>query len=262
MEIESIARVIESVRIAGAMALDAQRGTVERDYKQDGSVLTEIDRQVEDYLFGEMSRLYPQANVITEEATRSFDPAKPYTFAVDPIDGTDVFSQGMAGWCVSVGLLDRHLTPIAGVVFAPRLDLFILADVGKEPTVGGRKIPALAAIESISARTNLMVSSDVHKLAGFAKFPGKIRSIGSAALHLCFPVVYPGVAGSFQRGRSHIWDIAAAHAVNLAHGFTVEYLSGETIGYAGMVDGSRATGPILSGPRPVVDALRAILTKT
>ena len=86
------------------MALDAQRGTVERSYKQDGSVLTEIDRRVEDYLFGEISRLYPDANVVTEETARSFDPDRPYTFAVDPIDGTDVFSQGSCsrpGWICS-----------------------------------------------------------------------------------------------------------------------------------------------------------------
>jgi len=262
MEIQSITRVVESVRIAGSMALDAQRGTVERSYKQDGSVLTEIDRRVEDYLFGEISRLYPDANVVTEETARSFDPARPYTFAVDPIDGTDVFSHGMAGWCVSVGLLDRHLAPVAGVVFAPRLDLLVLADVGKRPAVNEREIAPPATVGPISAKTNLMVSSGIHKLASFANFPGKIRSIGSAALHLCFPVVYSGVAGSVQRGGSHIWDIAAAHAVNLAQGFAVEYLSGETIDYACMIDGSRATGPILSGSRPVVDALRAILTKT
>ena len=262
MEIASIARVVESVRIVGSMALDAQRGTVERSYKQDGSVLTEIDRRVEDYLFGEISRLYPEANVVTEETARSFDPARTYTFAVDPIDGTDVFSQGMAGWCVSVGLLDRRLAPIAGVVFAPRLDLLVLADVGKRPAVNEREIAPPATVDPISARTNLMVSSGIHKLASFVDFPGKIRSIGSAALHICFPVIYPGVAGSVQHGGSHIWDIAAAHAINLSHGFAVEYLSGETIDYACMVDGSRATGPVLSGPRPVVDALRAILTKT
>ena len=53
--------------------------------------------------------------------------AKPYTFCLDPIDGTDAFSQSMAGWCTSLALLDETLTPVAGIIYAPKLDVMLFA---------------------------------------------------------------------------------------------------------------------------------------
>lgn len=262
MQIKSIAKVLDCVEIAGSMALDAQRRTVpvERSYKRDGSVLTKIDKQVEDYLFGEISRRFPDANVITEETVRSFDPTRPYTFAIDPIDGTDVFSQGMAGWCISVGLMDERLDPVAGIVFSPRLDVLVFADVEKKASFNGKEINLPTTLDPLSARSNIMVSSRIHEQVGLADYPGKIRSIGSAALHLCFPLIYPGVAGAIQHSGVHIWDIAGAHAINLSHGLSIEYLSGEELDYSDMVDGSPAADVILSGPSQIIDALRTILT--
>ncbi|MBN1579777.1 MAG: hypothetical protein JXA89_03680, partial [Anaerolineae bacterium] len=151
--IDSINNLLEHVRAAGSIALDAQRSMsyADRGYKGDGSVITKTDKQVEDDLFERISRLYPGANILTEETSRFFNPHKPYTFAIDPIDGTDVYSQGMAGWAISVGLLDRDLEPIAGIVFAPRLELMLFADVGKPATLNGNDIPVPRAPEPLSA---------------------------------------------------------------------------------------------------------------
>jgi myo-inositol-1(or 4)-monophosphatase len=99
---------------------------VARSYKSDGTVVTQIDRWVEEYLVAQIACFYPGANVLGEESAHLFDPSKPYTFAVDPIDGTEVYSLGLEGWCVSVGLLDQALSPIAGILFAPRLGSFLL----------------------------------------------------------------------------------------------------------------------------------------
>jgi fructose-1,6-bisphosphatase/inositol monophosphatase family enzyme len=264
MHIDSIGATLENVKTAGAMALDAQRTLAfgDRTYKADGSVLTSVDTQVEEYLFDKVVHLYPEANVLTEETTRSFDPAKPYTFTIDPIDGTDVFSQGMAGWCVCLGLLDSDLIPIAGIVFAPKLDLLIFADVGRRATCNGKEIVLPDVIEPLSDASNIMVSSTLHRQLDMTRCPGKMRNVGSAALHICYPVIYPGVVGAIIHSAIHIWDMVAAHAINLSHGWDLEYLRGDKLDYATMVDGSRAEDIILSGPEATINEFRARLTRT
>jgi fructose-1,6-bisphosphatase/inositol monophosphatase family enzyme len=231
----------------------------DRSYKDDGSVVTETDKQIDEYLFEQIAALYPQANILTEETVRDFDPERPYTFAVDPIDGTDVFSQGMAGWCVSVGLFDEELSPIAGIVYAPKLDLLLFADVGKRATLNGAELSPPNPTEPLSDRSNVMVMSQLHRRLDLRKLPGKIRNVGSAALHLCFPLLYSGVVGSIEGDGGHIWDIAGAHALNRSLGFDLELLSGGPIDYAKMIDGSPVGDVILAGHGRRIDELRSIL---
>jgi fructose-1,6-bisphosphatase/inositol monophosphatase family enzyme len=263
MTIDSIAALQEHVEAAGAMALAAQRRmhATERTLKRDGSVVTETDKLIDEYLFQQIAALYPQANILTEETVRAFDPDKTHTFAVDPIDGTDVFSQGMAGWCVSVALFDRALAPIAGIVHAPKLDLLLFADVGKRATLNGAKLSPPEPSEPLSDRSNVMVMSQLHQRVDLSKLPGKIRNIGSAALHLCFPLLYSGVIGAIEGPDGHIWDIAGAHAINLSLDFDLELLSGGPIDYTKLVDGGPVGDVILAGCKQRVDALRDVLTR-
>jgi fructose-1,6-bisphosphatase/inositol monophosphatase family enzyme len=161
---------------------------------------------------------------------------------------------------VSVGLFDDALSPIAGIVYAPKLDLLLFADVGKRATINGDKLSPPEPGEPLSDRSNVMVMSQLHRQLDLSKLPGKIRNVGSAALHLCFPLIYSGVVGSIEGAGGHIWDIAGAHAINLSLGFDLELLSGGPIDYAGMIDGSPVGDVILAGHRQRVNELRKVLT--
>jgi len=258
-----VADVITHVKAAGQMALEEQRALhfSDRSYKADNSVVTEADRRVEDFLVERISAIQPASNIVTEEAERPFDPEKTPTFAIDPIDGTDVFSQGMPGWCVSVGLLDQDLIPIGGVIFAPRLDLLIVADGNGRATLNGSPLPPPRQAQPISVRSNLMVTSRIHKHLDLSGYIGKIRGIGSAALHLCYPLIYPAVIGALEGPGIHIWDIAAAHAINRAQGQDLSYLNADPIGYAALVDGGPGADVVMAGREPILQELRKMLTR-
>jgi len=260
--IDSIENIPPLVTAAGRMALEGQRKMdfSRRKYKRDGSVLTETDLAVEHYLLSHLGALYPQANLLAEETAHLFDQSRPFTLAIDPIDGSDVFSQGMAGWCVSVGLLDQGLQPIAGVVYAPRLDLLIFADVGRRARLNGDDIDAAGDPNTPLDKANIMVSSRVHREIDLSAFPGKIRNVGSGALHFCFPLIHPGVIGAVQ-SPVHIWDMSAAHAINRSAGFSLQYLSGESIDYSNVTDGRPVADFILSGSPERIDQLRKLITK-
>ena len=57
MNMVSIAEVVVWVQHGGSLAREAQRDLagVQRDYKNDGSVSTAIDQQVEDFLVGKIA---------------------------------------------------------------------------------------------------------------------------------------------------------------------------------------------------------------
>jgi myo-inositol-1(or 4)-monophosphatase len=263
VRIESIQNLLSCVKTAGKIALEEQRSIrySDREYKRDDSVVTQADRKVEKFLFEKIFGLYPQAKILTEETLRSYDAIKEYTFAIDPIDGTDVYSQGMPGWCISVGLLDKQLAPIGGLVFSPGLELLVFADVGARVTVNGVKQPLSNPPESLSGRTNMMVSSRIHRHVNLSGYVGKIRSIGSAALHLCFPLIYPGVSGAVEDAGVHIWDIAGAHAINLAQGFDFQLLGGGRPDYLAMADGTPVGDIILAGSRSCIAEMKKVLKR-
>ena len=263
MRIDSIATLLEPVKKAGAMALIEQRqmGFSDRSFKDDDTIITKVDPMVERYLVEEIESAFPDTNILAEEKTRRFDPDQPYTFALDPIDGTDAFSQSMAGWCISLALLNRELIPIAGIVFAPKLDQLIFADVDKGATLNGEAVVINDANDPLSGKSNIMVTSSIHHQLDLSLFPGKIRSIGSAAVHLTGPVIYPGVFAAIDGCQGRIWDIAAAHAMVLSVGYKFEYLTGRDVVYTSMVDGSPAGELILAGSAERVDSLRACLMR-
>jgi fructose-1,6-bisphosphatase/inositol monophosphatase family enzyme len=262
MPINSIACILEDVKSAGKIALEAQqKGHLDRHYKSDGSVVTKIDKQLDAFLSTCIERDFPQANLLTEEAPHPFDPQKKYTFAIDPIDGSDVYSQGMHGWCVSLGLLDQHLQPIAGVIFAPRLDLLLFADVSLPATLNGTSIAIPNTSAPLTEKSNLMVSSRVHQEIELSRFPGKIRNIGSAALHLSFPLIYPEVFGAIQSAEVHVWDIAAAHALICSLGFDIGYLGGGRIDYSPMMQGGKASDLVVVAAAQRIAGLRSILIR-
>lgn len=259
----SISALLEPVKQIGYIALKERQATnhLERKIKNNGSIVTSVDKLVEEYLIRKINLHFQEVNIISEETYRNFDSKKEYTFAVDPIDGTDVFSLGMSGWCVSIGLLDNQLRPIAGIVFAPQIDLLIFADIGKKATLNDFDIDLKNYDDSLSNTTTIMVPGSVHSQIDLRKYPGKIRSIGSATLHLCFPVIYPEIYGAIETRRAHIWDIAGAHAINQSLGFDLEYIDSNKINYTPLIDGSIAGKVILSGIKHKIDLLKQTLSQ-
>lgn len=260
---DSIRGLIPAVLAAGRMAIQEQK-KVTRSYKDDGSILTQVDKDVDQALSEEIASRFPEANIITEESLRDFDENKVFTFAVDPIDGTDSFSQGMPGWCISVGVLDSQLTPVAGIVYAPKWSSgtddgsLLFADLGKAPLFNEHPIEASDNKAEISSADQIMIGSKLHRHFDLSRFPGKCRNIGSAVLHILAQLMHKGIIGALL-DPPHIWDIAGAHAIAKAHGLSMEYMNKGSIDYRELLDGSTVRDYILSGTEPVIAAIRRLL---
>lgn len=261
---DSIKGLIPAVLEAGRMAVQEQK-KVTRSYKDDGSILTQVDKDVDQALSEEIASRFPEANIITEESLREFDENREFTFAVDPIDGTDSFSQGMPGWCISVGLLDSQLTPVAGIVYAPKWGAgadhgsLLFADLGKTPLFNEQPVEVLDYKAEISTADQIMIGSKLLKHFDLSLFPGKCRNVGSTVIHILAQLMHRGIIGSLL-DPPHIWDIVGAHAILKAHGLSMEYLNKGSIDYRELLDGSTAGDYILSGTETVMAAIRRLVT--
>jgi myo-inositol-1(or 4)-monophosphatase len=258
--VDSFQPIEEAVRAAGRKAAARQHEAV-RGTKEDGSVLTEIDVELDRSLAGVIGTQFPEANIIAEEHAAPFLAEREWTFTIDPIDGTDSYSQGMAGWCVAVGVLDRQLTPAGGIVFAPHWGstaeggLFLSALPGREGlTVEG--VPSHTLEADPGEGSQLMIGSKAHRRYDFSSFPGKIRSIGSTILHVLAPLIHPAVYGAFLPP-CHIWDVVPAHGIVRGRGIRLEYYNGESLSYTTMVHRQPAAHHIIVGSTEGISEIRS-----
>ncbi len=210
----------------------AKQKNIKRNFKSDGSVLTQTDLYISSEISRMIKSLFPFANVISEEEESTFDPEKPYTFILDPIDGTDAYSQGMPGFATALGILDRNRNPIGAIISAPRYgigeeELNIKLFPSCECYLNSEILTCEGKGEGIH---QIMVSSTSIKNYDFSLFSGKIRSAGSTILHIISPLIFPQIDAAIAQ-RCYAWDMAASHAVLRHYKMDLFYSDGSALEY-------------------------------
>lgn len=94
----------------------AQNFTVET--KPDLTPVTEVDREAEQLIRSQLSRVRTRDSVLGEEFGSTG--SSPRQWVIDPIDGTKNFVRGVPVWATLIALLDQG-KPVVGVVSAPAL---------------------------------------------------------------------------------------------------------------------------------------------
>jgi 3'(2'), 5'-bisphosphate nucleotidase len=116
---------------AGAAIMSIYRAEIAVEFKLDESPITIADLKADGIIRERLMALYPDIPIISEESQSVFDGSNdPHTyFLVDPLDGTKEFIKRNGEFTVNIALI-YHGRPIAGVVYAPALELMYYA--GKE----------------------------------------------------------------------------------------------------------------------------------
>jgi len=231
LDTKRLDKLANAVEEAGLYA-KKQQSKIHRSYKSDGSVITNTDLAISERILSVVSSLFPEANIISEETLTPFDREAPYTFVLDPIDGTDVYSQGMPSWAVALGILDKERKPVGAYISAPRWgigedSLFVRLDPGSELLINGEPWVMTGNKDN---PTQVTLGSGGQRQLDFSNFYGKIRVFGSTILHMLAPVIYSHIQGSVTQS-CFVWDIAASHAVLLASGMDIQYVNGNPFVY-------------------------------
>lgn len=249
-DIEFVKRlVVES----GKTALD-RCGTVDCEFKADRSLVTDVDRDTENWLFARLESEYPGFAFVGEEFGWRGEPSQP-TWAVDPIDGTTNYVYGLPFWGVSVGLLHNGV-PELGAIYFPRFDELFWAVRGGGAFCNDR--PLVAADQDIlNIEDTICLTSNSLKTLNSEVVRGRIRALGSIAAELVYTARGNLLATvGLSEG---IVDMAAAFCICSEAGCMVEYLDRDPMDVAALTREGRTRKHFVIAPPRLLAYLQQIL---
>ena len=209
---------------AGQKASVIQRSGFQSSRKDDTTIVTEADKSTQDYLVKKISNRFKEMNFVYEE---NFDrnimnmADGKLTAIIDPIDGTAMFSMNLPFWCVSVGIFSGF-EPVYGFIYSPGCNMFFYND--DENALCNEKI--ITADKSLipESETNIFFASELIKTYNLTTV-GKIRNLGSTALHAVLIANNIASRGLAFIGSGNLWDWAGAIPILAKANCNIKYLS-------------------------------------
>jgi myo-inositol-1(or 4)-monophosphatase len=215
--------------------------------KGPGDPVTTADLAVDALVQDGIRRSYPQDRILSEESGGG---GGGILWVIDPIDGTQNFSRGIARFAVSIAICENG-RPVGGAVYDPMADELFLARKGGGAFLNGAKIQTSSLHEPSQALIEAGYSAkhpwqDYHAMtsrllaAGFG-----VRQVGSAALGLV--EVACGRIDGYCEMHLESWDVAAAALIVAEAGGVVSDFFAN--------DGLRSGGPIVAAADGLWDQL-------
>jgi len=225
------------LREAGEIGRSIQRKGVHARRKEDQTLVTEADLEIQRFLVDGIRRAFPGMKFVHEENQsenfRDIDAATPLA-VIDPVDGTSVFSMGLPTWSVSVGFFSGY-QPRYGFVYSPGCGMLFHNDDAKA-YLNGEPVAVDTGMR-IDSETNLFVTAEMYQNYRI-RFSGKVRNLGSTALHASL-VSNNGVNRTLAFiGQSYLWDWAGAIPVILKAGGFLRYMSGREVDFREIMENS------------------------
>lgn len=176
-------------------------------------VVTRADKQGEAFLLEQIQKLFPGHGILGEESGAHTGTGD-YLWVLDPLDGTNNFSQGLPVFTVSIGLQYKGET-VLGVVYAPYLNEMYTAVKGKGAYLNGEpiRVSGKSALEESVLGTGFPYDKDMNpdnnaaNLASILPHLRGIRRMGSAAYDLA--CVAAGFLDGYWELALHSWDMCA-----------------------------------------------------
>ncbi len=226
VELESLARQ------AGQILQDGYEKEHDVQLKGVIDLVTEVDRQSETFLLGEIRTRWPYSRIVAEESGESGQDGG-VVWYIDPLDGTVNYTHGVPIFCVSIACAWDGETRLA-VVYDPMRDELFSAERGKGAFLNGRR--RLAASQVAELRASLLVTgfpydtwtakvNNLEYFGRFARLTQGVRRLGSAALDLCY--VAAGRFDGYWELSLSPWDVAAGALIAQEAGARVTSLSGD-----------------------------------
>ncbi|KPL80526.1 hypothetical protein ADN00_01375 [Ornatilinea apprima] len=218
-------------RQAGAILREGFGRQHQVDYKSLTDIVTEIDRQSEEFLTGQVLSRFPGDTIQGEEGGLT-QGENGRVWHIDPLDGTVNYAHGVPIFSVSLACAWDGAVQL-GVVYDPMRDEMFSARRGQGAWLNDAPIHVSQTEELVSA---LLVTGfpytireqEATNLDHFTHFCMRARSVrrlGSAALDLCY--VAAGRLDGYWEIGIHSWDVAAGGLIVEEAGGRVTTLRGD-----------------------------------
>ena len=232
---------------AGSIAI-SYFGRVHPVEKADKSPVTEADIEIDRFLTKKIQEKYREHLILSEEMEKKTNKkTENILWAVDPIDGTAAFSDCLPVWGISIGVLVRD-RPEYGVFYMPVTDDLYYSD-GKTSYLRNKKLQTSFKID---VNSFLAVPSDCHRNLNLTDFPGKTRSMGSIAAHLCYVASGIAIGAVMKPG---IWDIAGGYAILKTAGGEMLYSDGDEINWTELYSCNKTEKYCIAGKKDTIHLL-------
>ncbi|MGR9294232.1 3'(2'),5'-bisphosphate nucleotidase CysQ [Rhizobium leguminosarum] len=223
--------IADAAKEAGAVAFGFFNQSPEVWWKnEDRSPVSAADFAANKTLETILRKARPDYGWLSEETDDDADRLTRETlFIVDPIDGTRAFLGGQKVWCVSVAVVHRG-RPVAGVLYAPALEELYEAVEGGVALKNG--VPFTVSAAGAEEMSRLAIGDDLLKTfpSAFRDRVTREKYIPSLAYRIAM-VADGRLEGTFVKGNSHDWDLAAADLILVCAGGGLVDIEGQPIVY-------------------------------
>lgn len=222
-------------------------------------VVTKVDKACENYLIEQIANAYPDHSIIGEETGNHIIDNSDWAWVVDPLDGTNSYSQGLPVFCVSIGVTYKHET-VVGVVYAPYLDELYTAIKGKgayyDKLLQNTESVKLKVSQKTDLRQCVLASgfpydkaihpkNNIREVSILVPMIRGFRRMGSAAYDLCCTAM--GTIDAYWEYNIKQWDGCAGQLiVQEAGGVVIPICDDRNIS-------------IIAGPQQLVDEIERII---
>lgn len=211
---------------------------VSRQFKIDGSIVTEADIITQQRLCEQLLKNWPDTvflgeEMTTEEQATALASDKP-VWCIDPLDGTSNFSAGIPYFAISISLI-HHGKVVLGLVYDPirdecffaqnNADSKIIAYLNDTPLT--RNNTPIDLNKSIAIIDFKRLSNQLASRIVTEKPFASQRNFGASALDWCW--LATGRGQVYLHGSQNLWDYAAGEFIFRANGGISSTLDGEPV---------------------------------
>ncbi len=225
-----IPEILEIAKKAGQETVNiynsADFGVTQKD---DCSPVTKADIASHNIIVAGLEKITPDIPIVSEEDSSSWEIVDDIFWLIDPLDGTKEFINKRDEFTINIALI-KNKHPVFGVVYAPVIDEMYWND-GDKAFLNGDEIKAGNPPEDGLIVMASRSHSNKKELDDYLKdYNVKELIFAGSSLKIC--KVASGEADMYPRlAPTMIWDTAAAHAVLLAAGGTIETLENKPLSY-------------------------------
>jgi len=204
-------------------------------FKQDGSLVTEADSEMQKAMIASLQQHWPEYAVLGEEMTEAEQQAQLDSDALgvwvlDPLDGTSNFASGIPIFSVSIALVIKNEV-VLGVIYDPNRNETFSAIKGKGAWLNGQPLNSQTEREHLNqctAQIDFKRLSPEMRVCLSREHPyASQRNFGSGALDWCWLA-----AGRCQiniHGGQKLWDYVAGQLILTEAGGCAKTFGGDKV---------------------------------
>lgn len=212
LEINKVEHIVKNVARTILLPYFTQ---VKAHNKNDGSIVTQADIDVQNALQSQLRQHFPDYGFFAEELSETelstfFNNNPSGYWCLDPIDGTSNFAASLPYFCISLALIINKES-VLGLIYDPIRDECFTAIRGEGAKLNGQAIIPPEAPETLSECIAIIdfkrLPDDLAiKLVTQAPYRSQ-RSFGAVALDWCWLAM--GRSHIYLHGKQMLWDYAA-----------------------------------------------------